>query len=148
MSDWVFTEYMIATNIFWLQHWIYVSLYTRVSLLIPLTFCVQTNEVMKKRECYNKVLIVIDLFAYACLCFTITYELINDVDYWFMSLMWSVMCVVLTSALCLSLRRIRRYARGLANKDSRASQGLIYSHQWTFIFATFINLVCFTIYTV
>ena len=71
---------MIATNIFWLQHWLYVSLYTRVSLLIPLTFCVQTNQVMSKRECYNKVLLVIDLFAYAVLCFTITYELINDVD--------------------------------------------------------------------
>lgn len=46
MSNWVYTEFVIATNIFWLQHWLYVSLYTRVSLLIPLTFCVQTNQVM------------------------------------------------------------------------------------------------------
>ena len=37
---WVFTEFTTASVIFWLQHWLYVSMYMQIALLIPLTFCV------------------------------------------------------------------------------------------------------------
>ena len=42
---WVFYSDMFANNTLWLQHWMYVSLYTRVSLIVPLIFCYQTEQV-------------------------------------------------------------------------------------------------------
>ena len=42
---WIFTEYTICANMFWLEHWLYVSMYMRVALLMPFTFCLQTERV-------------------------------------------------------------------------------------------------------
>ena len=38
-NNWVYASYLIADLAFWSQHWLYVSQYTRVSVMVPLTFC-------------------------------------------------------------------------------------------------------------
>ena len=45
VPTWVFDQYTVAASIFWLQHWLYVSMYMRVALMIELIFCVQNDKV-------------------------------------------------------------------------------------------------------
>ena len=107
VPSWVFTEYTVAASIFWLQHWLYVSMYMRVALTIQLTFCVQTDKVQKRRKCYNRVLIVNHLLVIAFLCSTLTWQLASKQKDWCMPLIWSVFSVFLTILLCASMQRIR-----------------------------------------
>ena len=39
VPSWVIDEYTVAASVLWLQHWLYVSMYMRVALMIELTFC-------------------------------------------------------------------------------------------------------------
>ena len=45
VSPWVIDEYTVAASVLWLQHWLYVSMYMRVALMIELTFCSQNEKV-------------------------------------------------------------------------------------------------------
>ena len=83
VPSWVFVDFIVAANIFWLQHWLYVSLYTKVSLMAPLTFCNQSETVKKKRLCYEKVHLMIDILIYAALVIIVVYEIADsEVKHW------------------------------------------------------------------
>ena len=71
------------------------------------------------------------------------YLLFRDSDYWDLPFVWFIYSSVITSILCLSLQRVRRYARGLAKEDSLESRGLLYVHQSFFMIATLIMLSAF-----
>ena len=45
VPPWVIDEYTVAGSILWLQHYLYVSMYMRVALMIELTFCSQNEKV-------------------------------------------------------------------------------------------------------
>ena len=45
LPTWILAEYAIFLIFFCLEHWLYVSMYMRVALLIPFTFCLQTENV-------------------------------------------------------------------------------------------------------
>ena len=53
VPHWIFNMSICADNFFWLQNWVYVSLYLRVAFLVPLTFCFQSDQVKAKRKRYK-----------------------------------------------------------------------------------------------
>ena len=53
-----------SVYLFWVYHYCYVSELLKVSLLIPLSFCIQTENVKMKREKYLKRLKVVDIIYY------------------------------------------------------------------------------------
>ena len=88
-------------------------------------------------------MIIIDLLVCAFLCFTLTYQLATEQEDWCMPLIWSVLSVILTILLCASMKRIRKYTKGLAKSDSLESRGLLCGHQGCFIAATVFNVTIF-----
>ena len=113
VPDWVFTDYVFAENIFWLQHWLYVSFYLKVAVMTPLTFRVQTDTVKKQRKWYGYALLAINLTAFMALATTLTVELALSVNRWVLGLVWSFYSIVLTWTLCTALKRIRSYAKAM-----------------------------------
>ena len=73
-GSWVYVCYLVAVLLFWVQHWLYVSQYTKVSVMVPLTFCVQTNEVKEKRILYKTLLTIFDLIVYFTLIGIFVFE--------------------------------------------------------------------------
>ena len=125
-----------------------MSLYTRVALIVPMTFCLQTDKIKAKRLCYTRVLLVFDLLAYSLLTFIVTYELFFDKDFWFVNLNWQILSIILTVALCLAFHRIRQYSEGLAETGVQANRSLLLAHQSAFIAATVIGIIPFSLDTV
>ena len=120
-------------------------MYLRVALIIPLTFCLQTENVKVKRHRYRKILLVVDLLVYAFLCFTFIFQLVRDDEHWCVPAIWSVLSVTVTTSLCFSMLQIRKYTRSLAKKDSLKGRGLPYAHQGLFLVATVITLTAFIV---
>ena len=76
--------------------------------MIPLTFCVQSDQVKAKRLCYSRTLLVIDILVYAILLGNLVFTICNpSVSNWYVDLLWNLLATILTFALCISLRRIR-----------------------------------------
>ena len=53
---------------------LYVSQYTKCSVMVPLTFCAQTNDVKEKRSMYETLLTIIDLIVYFTLIGIFVFE--------------------------------------------------------------------------
>ena len=49
---WVFICSVIAYKIFMMQHTLFVFQYVRAAITLPLFFCQQTPQVVRKRNCY------------------------------------------------------------------------------------------------
>ena len=77
---WVFTAFVLAENIFWLQQWIYVSQYLLVALMVPLTFCIQSDQVKAKRQRYSRILLATDLLVFTSFAAILAVELAMTVD--------------------------------------------------------------------
>ena len=147
-KDWVYSCYLTAAYCFYIQQWLYVSQYTRVSIMAPLTFCLQTDQVKKKRQCFIWVMLGIDCIAYTLFFFNLLLSLGTDwIGVWYVDLIWSIMSIVLTVALCMSLRRIRNYTKTLANAGYLSNKGLILAHQSSFVAASVITLIAFSLNT-
>ena len=116
--------------------------------MVPITFCLQTDEIKTKRMHYKRVLLAIDLLVYGVLITFLIYELAGGVDVWFSSLSWNLLAIVTTICLCLALRRIRRYTIGLSNTGMEVNQGLLSAHQASFVAAAVISSIVFTLETV
>ena len=80
VPEWLFTTYIFAVNIFWLQHWMYVSMYSRVSLMVPLTFCYQTQQVKAKRACHERALLICNFTTYSIFFGLTILELVFEVE--------------------------------------------------------------------
>ena len=115
MTDFIYDIDMIAFCIFWIQHWTYVSHYTRVSVMIPLTFVYQSDSVKAKRKVKSIFLGLIDLAVYTFLVINMCLQLSQEgLDNWSVMFVWSVLSAILTIALYLSLSKIRHYTKALA----------------------------------
>ena len=115
---WVYTCYLFAVLLFWVQHWLYVSQYTKVSVMVPLTFCVQTNEVKEKRILWKTLLTIFDLAVYFTLVGIFVFELFDkENDEWFLGLFWNIISVIMSIALCVALQKIRLYSHDFATEN-------------------------------
>ena len=114
-------------------------MYTRVAIMIPLTFCVQTDQVKRKRQCYKKILLLLDVLVYVFLLSIFVYQMVAH--QWGVPLLWSILSVILTSAICLSLLQIWKYSQKMAKHDSLKSRGLLCAHLVTFLAATIITTI-------
>ena len=142
---WLFTAYIFAVNIFWLQHWMYVSMYSRVALMVPLTFRYQTEQVKAKRTCYERALLTLNLAVYATFFGLTILELVIEVNYFAITVLWTTFGTTMAIALCLSLRRIRHYSSSLTNIGLQASRGLLLAHQVSFVSGVVINFFGFVV---
>ena len=113
MPGWVFTALVLAENIFWLQQWIYVSQYLLVALMVPITFCIQSDQVKAKRQRYSRVLFAINMLAFTLFATVLTVELAMTVNGWILSLVWACYSIVVSWALCFALKRIRSYMKAM-----------------------------------
>ena len=130
--------------LFWVQHWLYVSQYTKVSVMVPLTFCVQTNEVKEKRILYKTLLTIFDLIVYFTLIGIFVFECFNDNNSeWFLELFWNTISVILSIALCVALHKIRLYSDDFATENLKSNTLLMWAHQGSFILGTVLFLIAF-----
>ena len=102
--------------LFWVYHYLYVSELLKVSLLIPLSFCIQTENVKMKREKYLKRLKVVDIIYYGS--WTLlegTKIVLFDRNFnFYESILIVISSIGLSIVLIFSLRRIRAYTKTLA----------------------------------
>ena len=105
-----------SVYIFWVYHYLYVSELLKVSLLIPLSFCIQTENVKMKREKYLKRLKVVDIIYYGSWTLLEAIQMVLfDYNFSFYESIMIVICSIgLSIVLIISLRRIRAYTRTLA----------------------------------
>ena len=69
--------YVVGFTCFQSLHWMYVSQYTSVAIMIPLAFSAQIPKIVRKRTIYPKVIFAIDLTVYIILITTLVVECIN-----------------------------------------------------------------------
>ena len=105
-----------SVYIFWVYHYLYVSELLKVSLLIPLSFCIQTENVKMKREKYLKRLKVVDIIYYGSWTLLEAIQMVLfDYNFSFYESIMIVICSIgLSIVLIISLRRIRAYTKTLA----------------------------------
>ena len=97
--------------------------------MVPLIFCYQTEQIKAKRLCYERVLLAIDLFVYAVLLVLVSCELGFREDSLGIVCFWSLLAISLTFALCLALRRVRKYSSNFSNDSGmQASKNLLLAH--------------------
>ena len=86
----------------------YVSQYTRIAMVIPLTFVEQTVEVQKKRRLYLYLIGLIEVTVYGAIIINmIVEEAKRSMVYNPSAIMFNVFAVIMTVALYFSLRTIR-----------------------------------------
>ena len=66
---WVFIIFIIAEQLLILQHTLFIGQYARVAVAIPLTFCLQSEEIQRKREHQLRVVLLTE-FLIAASCIT------------------------------------------------------------------------------
>ena len=123
----------------------YVSMYSRVALMVPLTFRYQTEHVKTKRACYERALLALNLAVYATFFGLTILELVIEVNYFAVTVLWTAFGISMAIALCLSLRRIRQYSSSLTNIGLQASRGLLLAHQASFVSGVVINFFGFIV---
>lgn len=127
----------------------YVAQFLRVSLLVPLIFRNQSNQVKNKRQCYEKTLTIVNVCAYIFLAArSILYfsdRLINNHN---MVATATVTMIILTLALCLALRKIRNFTNNLVTEGIISSERLILAHQTSFIMATLLMVLNLTLFLI
>ena len=145
MPDWVFAAFVLAENIFWLQQWVYVSQYLLVALIVPLTFCIQSDQVKAKRQRYSRVLFATNLMAFTSVAAILTVELVMTVNRWILELVWGCYSIVVTWALCFALRRIRSYMKLMDLGGLLPARVLSGVHQGFFIAGSVFGFIFFAL---
>ena len=147
MEPWVWTCYQVAFCAFWLQHWIYVSQYTRVAVLVPLTFISQVPEVQKKRNRYLIVINTVDFLAFALIIATTIVSLTKtQLNHGFVLAEWNTLTVILSIALIFSLAKIRYYTKVLSTEGIQSSRTLMMSHSLAFGTGAIVGLIIFLLF--
>ena len=139
IETWVFDVYILVDSLSWVLDWLYISMYMRIAFIVPLTFCLQSDQVKEKRKSYKKMLVVIDVIAYCSICSFTACEYAMKLDQLPIRIVQSLFCIVLTIALCLTLQKIRKYTLNFASCDSIKGRGLILAHQTMFILASVVG---------
>ena len=86
--------------------------------MVPLTFCVQTNEVKEKRTLWKTLLTIFDLAVYFTLVGIFVFELFDkEYEEWFLGLFWNIISVIMSIALCVALQKIRLYSQDFATEN-------------------------------
>ena len=87
----------------------------KVSLIVPLTFCIQTIQVKKKRRKYLLPLLVSSILYYGMWLIYSGYQLIFGKAFnYFQEVVVVVSSITLSIMLLVSLRRIRTYTKKFA----------------------------------
>ena len=128
---------MAAFASFEALHWMYVSEYTSVAVMMPLAFSVQNPQTVSKRKIYPKVILTIDLAVYSIIVALFVMELIWDsIETWLAHVVWNILAVTLTFILCISLRKIKKYVNATSMSSIYSNKRLIQFHQGSFVMAT------------
>ena len=95
------------------------------------------------------MLLAIDLFVYLALLVLMSCELGFREDSLGIVSFWSLLAISLTVALCLALRRVRKYSAGFSNNSGmQASKNLLLAHQSSFIAGATLNCLAFLLDTI
>ena len=142
MPDYIFIAYLIADFCFWTQHWLYVSEYARVSLLIPLIFSLQTEQVQKRRRCYHVFCRLMDLAMYTFfVARTIIFVIKQTIVISQIDIISVVTMIILTLTLGMALSRLRRINNDLSTEGIFSNETLILVHMICFILAALFMFV-------
>ena len=144
VPKWIKAQEIVAVFLFWLQHWMYVSLYTRFCILAPLIVQKQTPEVKRKRRDYERMLMLLDVIFYLLLIGLAIGEIAYDIMHIVENAFWTLNATVLAIALCLALHRMRKFSAE-NSKISDYSHELVTAHQISFVSAAAFQLTSFII---
>ena len=112
----------------------YVSQYVKVSVLIPLIFSLQTDKVAMKRRFYQVFLTFVDIVVYSLLGIrNLIFYLNKDINRKVIDISSLITMLCITIALCISLRKIRKFTNQLALEGIISNEKLILAHQTSFV---------------
>ena len=145
--SWVYNSLVTAAAFHWIQHWLYVLQYTKVSVIAPLTFCFQSERVERKRKIYSNILIAINIFVYSFIICVAIFQLVDKVvDDWFSEILWVTYSIALTIEFGRSLLKLHKFSEGLAKKGGLISNWkLMIAHFGALFMATIADSVSFII---
>ena len=103
----IFTSYLIAQAVFISQHILFVVQYTRVCLSVPLSFCLQTEEVLKERKTLMNRCTIVEISSIVTIFAVVLSEAFNKANGILVRIIWVAQVTLLTIALCIALRRLR-----------------------------------------
>ena len=86
----IYHSFTVAALIFWAQHWIYVSEYMKISIVAPLTFCIQSPKVKQKRQNFRIFYFVLNVVAYTSLAVDLLLTLILELDLIYQDIFWNL----------------------------------------------------------
>ena len=104
-----------------------------VALIVPITFCIQSDQVKAKRERYGRVLFAINMMAFTLFGTILTVELAMTVDRWILSLVWACYSIMVSWALYFALKRIRSFIQAMDLGGLLPARVLSGMHQGFFI---------------
>ena len=103
-ARWAYVITLIAASFFMMQHVLFVGQYLRVTLTIPLTFCLQSDEVVSKRESRTNLVVFAEIISAFLLVASFVIELKYPTA--LQQLIFTLWILILVLILGISQRRL------------------------------------------
>lgn len=138
--------YMLATVLYYLQHWLFSFEYYKVAVLFQSSFTLDDS-----REFENKVksarlcMYIMNIFVGLFLVVTILIPLV-DADLIWLSNMYELLNIAIVIQMNYSLKKIRQFTGSLdqMSQDFLKSERLMKVHVFTFSISALLGIICFT----